>query len=167
LTDRSRVCRFGAACAVVSISIAVRFHHVLAAALLSLVVAASGAAYAQARPADETQREQAFVEGLRREDPASADRYVALRDARAEAIAELRRVEAQYNAAGADLRAIFTRPLVQARRKYAETSLALLDFYDERDRATVKRYQGEIERINALSEERSRMRADLEKLKAP
>jgi hypothetical protein len=145
----------------------VRFHHVLAAALLSLVVAASGVASAQSRPPDEAQREQAFVEGLRREDPASADRYVALRDARTEAIAELRRVEAQYNAAGSDLRAIFTRPLLQARRKYAETSLALLDFYDERDRATVKRYQGEIERINALSEERSRMRADLEKLRAP
>ena len=139
----------------------------LAAALLSLVVAASGAAHAQARPADEPQREQAFVEALRREDPASADRYVALRDARAAAIAELRRVEEQYNAAGPDLRALFTRPLVQARRKYADTSLALLDFFDERDRATVKRYQAEIEKINAMSEERSRARAELEKLRPP
>ena len=130
-----------------------------------MVVAAPVGAQAQTRSADETQREQAFVEGLRREDPASADRYVGLRDARAEAIAELRRIEAQYNAAGSDLRALFSRPLVQARRKYAETSLALLDFYDERDRATVKRYQAEIERINALGEERSRARADLEKLR--
>lgn len=167
MTGGAWVCRSGAACAVVSISIAVRFHHVLAAALLTLVVAASGAAHAQARPTDDAQREQAFVDALRREDSASADRYVALRDARAEAIAELRRIETQYNAAGAELRAVFTRSLLQARRKYAETSLALLDFYDERDRATVKRYQGEIERINALSEERSRMRADLEKLKSP
>jgi len=76
--------------------------------------------------ADDAAREQAFVEALRREDAAVADRYVALRDARAQAIAELRKVEAQYNAAGPELRGLFVRGLVQARKKYAETSLALL-----------------------------------------
>ena len=144
-----------------------RFLHLLAGALLILVVAASGAAHGQTRVADDPQREQAFVEALRREDPASADRYVALRDARTEAIAELRRIETQYNAAGTELRGLFTRPLLQARKKYAETSLALLDFFDERDRATVKRYQAEIEKITALGEERTRARAELQKLLGP
>ena len=144
-----------------------RFLHLLAGALLILVVAASGAAHGQARPVDDPQREQAFVEALRREDPASAERYVALRDARTEAIAELRRIETQYNAAGTELRGLFTRPLLQARKKYAETSLALLDFFDERDRATVKRYQAEIEKITALGEERTRTRAELQKLLGP
>ena len=55
----------------------------------------------------------------------------------------------------------------EARKKYAETSLALLDFYDARDRAGIVRYQEEIDRINALIEERKRTRAELEKLLAP
>jgi len=145
----------------------VRFHRVLATALLTVIVAVPGAALAQERPAPDAQREQAFVEALRREDPVTADRYVALRDARAEAIVELRRVEAQYNAAGRELRALFTRHLVQARNKYAEASLALLDFYDERDRAAIQRYQEEIEKVTALTEERRRSRAELEKLRSP
>jgi hypothetical protein len=143
----------------------VRLHHLVAAAVAA-VLTIPGAAGAQARPADDAERERTFVEALRREDAATADRYLALRDARAEAIAELRRVEAQVNAAGPDLRGLFTRSLVQARRKYAETSLALLDFYDARDRAAIQRYQDEMDRITAASEERRKTRAELEKLLA-
>lgn len=144
-----------------------RLHHVLVTALVTLVIAVPGAAGAQARPADDAQREQAFVDALRREDSAAADRYVALRDARAQAIAELRRVEAQVNAAGPDLRGLFTRSLLAARKKYAETSLALLDFYDARDRTTLDRYQDEIDKITAMTEERRKTRAELQKLLAP
>jgi len=136
----------------------------LAVTLVALL-AASPAATAQ--PAGETAREQAFVETLRREDPAVADRYVALRDARAQAIAELRKVETQYNAAGPELRGLFARPLLQARRKYAETSLALLDFYDARDREALTRYREEIGKIDAAVEARRKTRAELEKLLAP
>lgn len=131
-----------------------------------VVVAAPGAAIAQARPAHES-REHAFIEALRREDPATADRYVALREARVQAIADLRRVEAQINAAGPELRSAFIQPLVQARKKYAEASLALLDFYEERDLVTIRRYQEEIDKINAMAEERQRNRAELEKLRTP
>jgi hypothetical protein len=144
----------------------VRLHRLLAAAVLAVAIAAPSGVAAQARPAD-AEREQAFVEALRREDPAAADQYVVLRDARAQALAELRKVETQYNGAGPELRGLFVRSLVQARKKYAETSLALFDFYDARDRTTVARYQEEIGKINAVIEERRRARAELEKLLAP
>ena len=120
----------------------------------------------QTRPASEEEREQTYIDELRRDDAAGADRYVALRDARAQALAELRRIETQYNAGGSELRGLFTRSLVQARRTYAETSLALLDFFDERDRRLATRYQNEISRINAVIEERQKTRAELEKLLA-
>ena len=109
-------------------------------------------------------REQAFVESLRREGAAVAERYVALRDARGKAIAELERAETQYRAAGVELRSVFLSPLRQARRNYAATSLALLDFFDERDRQAVSRYQEEIVRINGALEERMQRRAEFERL---
>jgi hypothetical protein len=135
--------------------------------LLVLVLAAPGVVGAQPRAASEAEREQAFIDELRREDAAAADRYVALRDVRAQALTELHRVEVQYNGAGADLRGLFVRSLVQARKKYAETSLALLDFYDERDRGAVTRYREEIGRITGIIEQRQKTRAELQKLLAP
>jgi hypothetical protein len=111
--------------------------------------------------------DQSFVDNLRREDPAAADRYVALRDAREKALAELRKIETQATAIAPEARGLFARSLIQARKKYAETSLALMDFFDERDRATVQRYQDEIGKINAVLDERKKARADLEKLLAP
>lgn len=141
---------------------------VLVATLLLAAALMAPSATAQPRGGDDdAAREQAFVEALRREDATAADRYVALRDARAQAIAELRKVEAQYNGAGPDLRGLFVRPLRQAQKTYAETSLALLDFHDGRDREAVVRYRGEIDKINAMIEERKRARAELEKLLAP
>lgn len=110
------------------------------------------------------EREQAFVEALRREDPDGAERYVALREARAQAIAELQRVQARYGAAGPELRPLFVRQLRTAQREYAEKSLALLDFLDARDRRALIRYQDEISRISRLLEEHSRARAELEKM---
>src|SRR5262249_49899116 len=88
---------------------------------LVLVLLAGGIGWAQTRGADEGDREQAYVEALRREDAAAAERYVALRDARASALADLRKVETQYNNAGPELRAMFVRPLREARKKYAES----------------------------------------------
>ena len=135
---------------------------------LAAIVVAAGPSFAQTpRAADDTQSEQTFVEMLRREDAASAERYVALRDARAQALADLRKAETQYNNAGAELRAIFVRGLRDARRKYAQTSLALLDFFEARDRGLLERYQEEISRLKALVEERQKTRAELEKLLAP
>lgn len=132
--------------------------------LFAVALAAPSAGPAQTRSAEETERERAIVEALRREDPAEADRYVALSDARAQAIANLRRVEAQYNAAGPELRSAFAAPLRRAQRTYAETSLALLDFFDTRERRAIARYQEEIQRINTLLEDRQRARAELQKL---
>ena len=71
------------------------------------------------------ERERVFVEALRREDPGGAERYLALRDACGQAIAELQRVQAQYSAAGSELRLIFLRQLRDAQRQVAESSLAL------------------------------------------
>ena len=140
-------------------------HRIVATMLLGAALAAPSAAVAQAPGAEEAER--GFVEALRREDPADADRYVALSDARARAVAELRRVEAQYNAAGPELRSAFAPPLRRAQRTYAETSLALLDFFDARERRAVARYQEEIQRLGKLLEDRQRTRAELQKLLAP
>ena len=119
---------------------------------------------AQPPAATDAEREQAFIDALRREDPATADRYVALRDARVQALAELRRVESQYNAVGPELRPLYAPTLGQAQKKYAETSLALLEFYDARDREAVARYTGEIGKINAAIDARRKTREELEKL---
>lgn len=91
---------------------------------------------------------------------------MVLRDAQAQAVTELRRAETQYSAGGSALRGLFTKSLLDARRRYAETSIALLDFLDERDRRLAARYQAEIGRINASIEERLKSRAELEKLLA-
>jgi len=110
------------------------------------------------------ERERAFVEGLRREDPGEADRYVTLRDARNQAIDEVQKAQARYGAAGPELRGVFVQQLRDAQRRYAERSLALLDFLDARERRALSRYQEEIARINRVLEERARSRAELEKL---
>jgi hypothetical protein len=142
--------------------------HLLLAVLLAAtaVVVPSGTS-AQSRAGDEGEREREFVEALRREDPAEADRFVALNDARTQAIAELRRVEGQYNAAGPELRGVFTAPLRRAQRRYAEASLALLDFFDARERRAVARYQDEIQRLTRTLEERQKTRAELQRMLAP
>lgn len=116
------------------------------------------------RTAGEDEGERKFVEALQREDPSRAEQYMALRDARGKAIAELQRAEAQYREAGAELRPISLPLLRQAQRRYAESSLALLDFLDVRNRQALSNYQKEINRINGILEEHERMRAELRKL---
>jgi hypothetical protein len=139
---------------------------VIAVAVAALL-ASAGDAVAQPRPTSEEDREQAFVDSLRREDPATAERYVALRDARTQALSEMRRVELQYNNALPGVRGLFVNSLREARRRYAETSLALLEFFDARDKESVIRYQEEIGKINRLIEERKRTRAEFEKMLMP
>ena len=133
-------------------------------ALVAILSASVPAGLAQS-PATEPDdgRERGFVEGLRREDPASAERYVALRDARRQAMAALQKAQSQYAAAGPELRPLVIRQLQDAQRQYAKTSIALLDFLDARDRRFLARYQEEIGRITRLLEEHAKMRAELEK----
>ena len=126
------------------------------------VVVPGGFPQGSAGDADD-ERERAFVEALRREDPSGAELYVALRDARGQAVAELQRVQARYSAAGSELRPIILRRLKDAQRQYAKSSLAFLDFLDARDRRALTRYQEEIGRISRLLEEHARVRAELEK----
>ena len=111
------------------------------------------------------EREQAFVEALRRENPDEAGRYVALRDARNQAIDDVKKAQARYSAAGPELRSMFVQQLRDAQRVYAERSLALLDFLDARERLALRRHQEEIDRINRILDERAHSRAELEKLK--
>jgi hypothetical protein len=135
--------------------------------LLSMLCVSPLIASAQAPNPLEAERERQFVEALRREDPAEADRFVALNDARTQAVNELRRAEAQYNAAGPELRSAFSASLRRAQHKYAEASLALLDFFDARERRAVTRYQEEIQRVQKSIEDRQRTRAELQKLLSP
>ena len=116
----------------------------------------------ESRAGDE--RERTFVEGLRREDPAEADRYLVLRDARNQAVDEVQKAQQRYAAAGPELRSLFARELRDAQRQYAQRSLALLDFLDARERRALARHQEEIGRIHRILEERGRSRAELEKM---
>ncbi len=135
------------------------------ATLLVVLLALPPDAMAQARGrAGDDEHERAFVEALRRDDPGAAERYVALRDTREHAVTEVQRVEARYNAAGRELRPVFLAELRRARRTYAQSSLALLDFLEARDRQALASYEEAITRINRLLEEHTRMRAELEKL---
>ena len=111
------------------------------------------------------EREQAFVEALRRENPDEAARYVALRDARNQAIDDVKKAQARYSAGGPELRPMFVQQLRDAQRVYAERSLALLDFLDARERLALRRHQEEMDRINRILDERAHSRAELEKLK--
>ena len=140
---------------------------IMLAAAVSSSPASPSLSAADAQTATESaddQRERGFVEALRREDPATADHYVKLRDARVHAESELRRIEGQYRAAGNELRGIFVAPLREAQRTYATISLALLDFLEARDRRAIERYREEIARINAALEQHKKIRDDLEKL---
>jgi hypothetical protein len=116
------------------------------------------------RTSGDDERDRKFVEALLREDPASAERYVALRDARTKALAELQRAQEQYGAGDPELRSLSLPLLKQAQRRYAESSLALLDFLDARHRRALASYQEEINRINRVLEEHEGMRAELGKL---
>jgi len=111
------------------------------------------------------EREQAFVEALRRENPDEATRYVALRDARNQAIDDVKKAQARYSAAGPELRPMFVQQMRDAQRVYAERSLALLDFLDARERLALRRHEEEMDRINRILDERAHSRAELEKLK--
>lgn len=137
---------------------------VVGATLIASLSVALPGGLAQGGSDSDNERERAFVEALRREDPSGAERYVALRDARGQAIAELQRVQARYSAAGPELRPLVLRQLKDAQRQYAKSSLAFLDFLDARDRRALARYQEEIGRMNRLLEEHARARAELEKL---
>jgi hypothetical protein len=112
----------------------------------------------------DAERERQLVDALRREDPSSADRYVALREARTQAVQNLQRTESEYQAGGAELRPVLLGQLRDAQRKYAETSLALLDFLEERNRRALAGYQQEITRITTILEEYKRTREELGKL---
>lgn len=138
----------------------------IGAMLIAVLATSTPLALAQERnPAADDERDRAFVEALRREDPADAARYTELRDARRSAIAELQKVQARYGAAGPELRPVLLPQLKEAQRRYAEGSLAVLDFLDARDRRALARYEEEIGRIKALLDEHVRTRADLEKLR--
>jgi hypothetical protein len=133
-------------------------------AVLLAILASPGVVLAQPVRDDGAERERAFIEGLRSEDPASADRFIALRDAQRQAMAELKRKEGQVNAMPPDLRPSLLPQLKQAQRKYVDSQVKILDFLDERDRRGIARLQEDIAQVKRALEERQRSREDLKKL---
>jgi hypothetical protein len=105
-----------------------------------------------------------LIEAPRHEDPASADRFIALRDGQQEALAELQSTESRANAVPPVLRPSFLPQLKQARQKYVDSQLKILDFLDERDRGIVARLQEEIGRFKRELEGRQKSRDELKKL---
>jgi hypothetical protein len=132
--------------------------------ILLAIFASPFVAAAQPDKGDGAARERAFIEALRREDPASADRFIALRDARQKALADLQSTESRANAVPPVLRPSFLPQLKQARQKYVDSQLKFLDFLDEHDRGIVARLQEEIGRFNRELEGRQKSRDELKKL---
>ena len=133
-------------------------------AMLLAILALPAALSAQAAKGDAAAREREFIETLRRENPASAERFIALRDASDQALAELRRREGQINAMPTDLRGPLLPPLKQAQRKYVDSQFKILDFLDERDRGIIKSLQEEAAQFKRALDERQRSREELKKL---
>ena len=131
--------------------------------LLASLVSPSLAAAQQDR-GDSAAREQKFIEMLRREDPASAERFIALRDAEHQAMAELWRKEDQVNAMPPSLRGSLFPQLKQAQRTYVDSQLKILDFLDERDRRNIVRLEEDIAHLTRALEDRRRSRDELKKL---
>ena len=124
-----------------------------------LIALATMPVLAQAPDAD-----QGFVDFLRRQDPAAADRYIVLRDVREAARVELEQASRRYSAGGSALRSVSLPELQRARRHYAEASLALLDFLDTRDRGVIARLEADIERVKRTLQERAAGRAEMERM---
>jgi hypothetical protein len=133
-------------------------------ALLLALLALPDVLSAQADKGDGAARERAFIETLRRENPASADRFIALRDAAQQALAELRRREARANAMPTGLRGPLLPGLKQAERNYVDAQFKILDFLDERDRRIIANLQEEAAQFKRALEERQRSREELKKL---
>lgn len=134
-------------------------------AMLLALLALPDVLSAQAARGDLAAREREFIETLRRENPASAERFIALRDASDQALAELRRRESQINAMPtAELRGPLLPPLKQAQRKYVDAQFKILDFLDERDRRIIATLQEEAAQFKRALEERQRSREELKKL---
>jgi len=129
-----------------------------------LLVSVPGALSRARDSVGDDERERVFVEALRLEDPGGAERYLAFRDARGQAISSNESRRGTARPAGSELRLLFLRQLRAAQRQLAESSLALLDFLDTRDRRAQARYQEEISRINRLLEQHTPARAEFEKL---
>ena len=132
--------------------------------MLLAILASAFVSAAQPDEGDSAAREKAFIEALQRENPASVARFIALRDAQQKALAELQSTEGRANATPPALRPSFLPQLKQARRKYVDSQLKILDFLDERDRGIVARLQEEIGRFNRELEGRQKSRDELKKL---
>jgi hypothetical protein len=133
-------------------------------ALLLAILASPDLLSAQADKGDGAARERAFIETLRRENPASADRFIALREAAQQSLAELRRREAQANAMPTGLRGSLLPQLKQAQRNYVDAQFKILDFLDERDRRIIASLQEDLAQLKHALEERQRSREELKKL---
>src|SRR5262249_6461081 len=70
----------------------------------------------------------------------------------------------RYSAVGPEFRSVTLPQLRQAQRGYAESTLALLDFLDTRDRRLLATYQEQTSRINKALEDRARTRDELQRL---
>jgi hypothetical protein len=132
----------------------------LAAAALAIVLAAAPAP-AQQPPAPDAE-EQGFLDALRRSDPAGYERFTALRAERDRRQAEVQRLQQQLRGAG-ELRGIVLPQLRAARRRWADSAIALLDFLDERDRKALAEYQTAVAQITSILDQRRQARDELEK----
>ena len=131
------------------------------AALALAVVLVAPPVLAQQPPAPDPE-EQAFLDALRRSDPQGYERFTALRVERDRRQAEVQRLQQQLRGAG-ELRGVVLPQLRAARRRWADSAIALLDFLDERDRKALAEYQTAIAQITSILDQRRQARDELEK----
>jgi uncharacterized small protein (DUF1192 family) len=84
--------------------------------------------------------------------------------ARVQHSCDLQSTESRANAVPPALRPAFLPQPKQARQKYVDSQIKILDFLDERDRGIVACLQEEIGRFNRELEARQKSRDELKKL---
>lgn len=105
----------------------------------------------------------AFAEALKGQDPAAYETFVKLRAERDKHIEELKRIQGEIKKASSEEKIRLYQQFRIARKKYAASYLAFIDFLDDRDKQVIVRYEAAIARVKAVMERRQKARDELQK----
>lgn len=104
----------------------------------------------------------AFENTLKQQDPAAHQTFIGLRAERDRSLEELKRVLGEYKAASSqEARTALSTKFNVARKKYADSYVAFIDFLDERDRKAIASYEAAIARIKGIIDKRQQARTDV------
>jgi glutamine synthetase adenylyltransferase len=104
-----------------------------------------------------------FAEALKRSDPDAYKRFSELSEARDKNLADLKKIQAEMKTATSEEKINLYQQFRIARKKYAQSYIAFIDFLDERDKKGIEKYQEAIKRLEGVLEKRKKAREELEK----